>query len=90
MAIQKSVPSVMHPGIVGVRIRKDSDLEAESCDPYAMGWDAGEDLDEPPPCPFKNGLSAKLWRQGFSARVDEYIGRVKSAGGLKASLTGSF
>lgn len=63
------------------------EIEAENTDPYAMGWDAGADIDEPPPCPFADGLSARLWRQGFSARVDKYIARRRSAGGLNASLT---
>jgi len=63
------------------------EIAAENTDPYALGWDAGANLDEPPPCPFESGLSARLWRQGFSARVDEYIARRRSAGGLNASLT---
>ena len=63
------------------------DLNAEFQDPSAMGWDAGNDLDEPPPCPFKNGLSARLWRSGFSARVDEYTANVRKKFGLNASLT---
>lgn len=64
------------------------EIEAEHLDPYAMGWDAGENLDDPPKCPFLgNGISAKLWRQGFSARVSDFIGRTKSKGGLAASLT---
>jgi len=67
--------------------RPRDELDAEQVDPYAMGWDAGEHLDEPPPCPFKSGTAARLWRMGFSARVDEYAARRRSAGGLKASLT---
>jgi len=63
------------------------EIAAENTDPYALGWDAGEDLDEPPPCPFKDGLSARLWRQGFSARVDEYIAKRRSRGGLLANLS---
>jgi hypothetical protein len=68
--------------------RQSSELrEAEVLDPYAMGWDAAGDLDEPPPCPFCDGVKAKLWRAGFSARVQEYIGRRMSSGGLQANLT---
>ena len=63
------------------------EIAAEAGDPYAQGWDAGSNMDEPPPCPFKDGMSAKLWRMGFSARVDEYIARRRSRGGLNASLT---
>lgn len=75
------------PGIISVRIRRDVESEAESCDPFAMGWEAGSDLDDPPPCPFNDGLLAKLWRQGFSKRVDEYIASVKSKGGLNAKIS---
>lgn len=65
--------------------RRNDDLEAEACDPYAMGYEAGENLDEPPPCPFKDGMSAKLWRKGFSARVDLHIAESKRWGGIQAS-----
>lgn len=63
------------------------EIHAEVVDPYRMGWEAGEDLDEPPPNPFKDGLSAKLWRQGFAARVEEYIAGLRRHGGLNVSLT---
>lgn len=63
------------------------EIEAEVIDPYAMGWDAAADLEAPPPCPFRDGIKARLWRNGFSARVQEYIGRRLSAGGLQASLS---
>ena len=62
-------------------------MEAENSDPYAMGWDAGANIDEPPPCPFPDGLSARFWRQGFCARVDAYIAKRRSAGGLYVDLT---
>jgi hypothetical protein len=55
-------------------------------DPFAMGWDAGDDMDDPLPCPFKEPMAAKLWRQGYTARVNDYIAKKKSAGGLAASL----
>ena len=67
--------------------RPRDELEAEHVDAYAIGWDAGADLDDPLPCPFKNGTAARLWRKGFSARVDDYIGRRKSVGGLNASIS---
>jgi hypothetical protein len=51
-------------------------------DPYAMGWDAGDDMDDPLPCPFKEPMAAKLWRQGYTARVNDYIAKKKSAGGV--------
>lgn len=66
--------------------RPREELDAEHEDPYAMGWEAGENLDDPPPNPYANGTSARLWRMGFSARVDEYIARTKRAG-LATSLT---
>ncbi len=66
--------------------RTREELDAEHADPYAKGWEAGADLDEPPPCPYTHGVSARLWRMGFSARVDEYIARTKRAG-LNTSLT---
>ncbi len=55
-------------------------------DPYAMGWDAAEDLDNPRPCPFVEPRAALLFRQGYSARVNDYIAKRRSAGGLAASL----
>lgn len=55
-------------------------------DPFAMGWDAAEDIDNPLPCPFKEPMAASLFRQGYSARVNDYIAKRKSAGGLAASL----
>lgn len=62
------------------------ELDAEHDDPYVMGWEAGENLDEPPPCPYKDGVSCNLWRKGFSARVDEYIRKTRISKGLNASL----
>jgi hypothetical protein len=64
---------------------KDETL-GEALDPFAMGWDAGDNMDDPLPCPFDDGALAQLWRKGYCARVDQYIARIKSAGGLKASL----
>lgn len=61
--------------------------EAEVLDPFAMGYDAAAELDDPPPCPFRDGIKARLWRNGFAARVQEYIGRRMSAGGLNVNLT---
>lgn len=63
------------------------EVEAENSDPYVMGWEAGADLDEPPGCPYKSGLSSKLWRKGFADRVEKYIAERRSKGGLSASLT---
>lgn len=68
------------------RVKNELDNIVE--DPYALGWDAGHDLDDPLPCPFKDGLAAKLWRQGYNARIDAYIAKNKSTGGLSASLLG--
>ncbi len=69
--------------------RPREELEAEHEDPFVQGWDAGEDLDDPPPCPYPGGTSAKLWRKGFSARVDAYIAEVRKQSGLQASLSSS-
>lgn len=85
--IRKSYASA--GGVSRTVYKRNDDLEAEACDPYAMGYEAGADLDDPPPCPFKNGIAAKLWRQGFSARVDEHIANAKRFGGLSASITKS-
>lgn len=71
---------------IGRVYRRNDDQDAEAVDPYAMGWDAGADLDDPPPCPFTDGTSAKLWRKGFSDRVDHYIADVRRWGGLNASV----
>lgn len=86
MATTITISQGGQPGTRNVVVKQDVDAEAEACDPYAMGWDAGADLDEPPPCPFQSGISMRLWRQGFSARVDAYIGEVKSAGGINANI----
>jgi hypothetical protein len=72
-----------------VIVRPREELDAEHEDPYAQGWDAGEHLDEPPPCPYKSGTSARLWRSGFSARVDDYIAKVRKSSGLNADLASS-
>lgn len=72
-----------------VVVRAREELEAEHADPYRLGWDAGENLDDPPPCPYKDGVSAQLWRRGFSARVDKYIAEVRKTAGLNASLSGT-
>jgi hypothetical protein len=80
-------PPLANPGFTVIKVRQEVDSEAEAIDPFAMGWDAAADLDEPPPCPFKDGLKAKLWRQGFSKRVDAYIASVKSGGGINASIS---
>lgn len=74
-------------GTVTTLVRKVDDLEAEAVDPYAMGYDAGSDMENPPPCPFKDGVSARLWRAGFSARVDEYIANLRRWGGLNADIS---
>lgn len=67
--------------------RPREELDAEHEDPYALGWEAGSDLDDPPPCPYKmDGTSARLWRMGFSARVDDFIATTKRAG-INTSLT---
>jgi hypothetical protein len=66
--------------------RSRDELNAEHTDPFAMGWEAGENLDDPPANPYENGTSARLWRMGFSARVDDYISKTKRAG-LATSLT---
>jgi hypothetical protein len=67
--------------------RPREELDAEHSDPFVQGWEAGENLDDPPPCPYKSGTSAQLWRKGFSARVDAYIANVRKTSGLGASLT---
>jgi hypothetical protein len=75
------------PSRVILQASSPDQIQAEVRDPFSMGWDAGDDLEDPPPCPFKDGLSARLWRQGFAARVDAYIAKRRSAGGLNVSLT---
>lgn len=68
--------------------KRNDDLEAEASDPYAMGYEAAADLDHPVACPFRNdGMAAKLWRKGFSDRVDLYIADKRRFGGLNASIT---
>ena len=74
-------------GSVRTVVRRQDDLEAEAVDPYAMGYDAGADMENPPECPFKDGLKAQLWRSGFSARVDKYIAETLRWGGLKADIS---
>lgn len=77
-------------GQARVQYRRNDDLQAEAVDPYALGYDCiktMEDLDEPPPCPFKNGMAASLWRKGYSAKVDLIIAEARRWGGLDASLT---
>lgn len=66
--------------------RPRDELEAEVEDPWFMGWEAGENLDDPPPCPFTDGIKARLWRKGFADRVQQYISTTKRAG-LATSLT---
>lgn len=71
----------------GVSNSVKTELDNIQEDPYALGWDAGENMDDPSPCPFlTDGPASKLWRQGFTARVNQYIARRRSAGGLAASL----
>lgn len=75
-------------GIARTVYRRNDDLDAEANDPYAMGYDAGENMENPPACPFKNdGMAAKLWRKGFSARVDLYIADRKRWGGINAKIS---
>jgi hypothetical protein len=78
-------------GEARVQYRRNDDLQAEAVDPYAMGYDCintMDDLDEPPPCPFdKDGKAAALWRKGYSAKVDLIIADTRRWGGLDASLT---
>lgn len=78
-------------GEARVQYRRNDDLQAEAGDPYAMGYDcinSMDDLNEPPPCPFRaNGVSASLWRQGYSAKVDLLIAETRRWGGMKANLT---
>lgn len=80
------ITSAGRSGIRSTVVRQPVEAEAEALDPFAMGWDAAANLDDPPANPFTNGLSAKLWRQGFSSRVDDYIRKVKSQGGLNAAI----
>lgn len=68
-------------------MRPREELDAEHADPYVQGWEAGSNLDDPPPCPYTTGTSAQLWRKGFSARVDEYIASVRKTSGIHASLS---
>lgn len=84
--MQTTDPPIGYTVRTVVRTPSREDVEAENADPYAMGWDAAADLDDPAPCPFASGLAARLFRQGFSARVDDHIARCRSAGGLAASL----
>ena len=80
----------MNPGYTRRKIirTKKSDLDAEAIDPYVEGWEAGDDLDDPPPCPYEDGELHRLWRKGFSDRVDAYIAHVYRRGGLSAPLVG--
>ncbi len=68
-----------------------ADMAAEEVDPYVQGWEAAENLDDPTPCPyvFTDGLHYKLWRNGFSDRVDEHIANARRYGGINASVMGS-
>lgn len=86
---KSDLPDVIEAGkTVTSRIfRRNDDLEAEAVDPYAMGYDAAANLEEPPPCPFKEGMAAKLWREGFSARVRLHIADKRRWGGLNVQLT---
>lgn len=86
MAIPSTPPLSQLPSRRVRRGPTRDEIEAENADPYARGWDDGSDLDDPPPCPYTGSMSAKLWRKGFSDRVDEYIARRRSTGGLSASL----
>lgn len=83
---QKSTTADL-PSRVIRRTPNREEIEAEVLDPFAMGYDAASNLDDPPPCPFADGLKARLWRNGFAAKVQEYIGRRMSAGGLHVNLT---
>jgi len=62
-------------------------LDAEKEDPYAMGYDAAANLESPPDCEF-TGLAARLWRNGFNARVNEAIADRRRYGGLAADVGG--
>jgi hypothetical protein len=78
------------PPAYTVRVIKRSptrdEIQAEVDDPYLLGWEAGENLDEPPPNPYKEGLSAKLWRNGYASRVEAYVASKRRLG-LNISLT---
>jgi hypothetical protein len=79
-----SATGILATGIVHKELDREQ-REAEVEDPYALGWDAGEDLDDPPPCPYLgDGIKARLWRKGFAARVDAHIAAAKRSGGLAA------
>jgi hypothetical protein len=84
---QKTPSAADLPSRIIRRTPDRDEIEAEVLDPYAMGYEAAANLDEPPPCPFRDGIKARLWRNGFAARVQEYIGRRMSAGGLQVNLT---
>lgn len=83
-----SANSTPKGAVIARRItRPREELDAEHADPFVQGWDAGSDLDDPPPCPYQSGTSAKLWRSGFSARVDAFIAQVRKQSGLNSSLS---
>lgn len=89
--LTKHVISSKGGGEARVQYRRNDDLQAESVDPYAMGYDcinSMEDLNEPPECPFRaKGMAATLWRQGYSAKVDLLIADTRRWGGMDANLT---
>lgn len=64
------------------------DIEAEAGDPYREGWEAANDLDDPPPCPYTDGEANRLWRKGFADHVDAYIADVRRKGGINAAIVG--
>ena len=66
--------------------RRNDDQDAEAVDPYAMGYEAAANLDDPGECPFVDGMAAKLFRKGFSARVDIHIAEARRWGGLNADV----
>jgi hypothetical protein len=66
--------------------RSRAELEAEVEDPWFLGYSAAEDLDNPPPCPYTDGIKARLWRKGLADRVQVYISE-KKRNGLATSLT---
>lgn len=82
---QETKSKQRNPSRVVTRPR--DEVLAEHADPFVQGWEAGENLDDPPPCPYEDGTAARLWRSGFSARVDQYIAQVRKTAGLHASLS---
>ena len=73
------------PRVIRAASRHEKGEERE--DPYAQGYEDAADLTNPPDCPYTAGISAKLWRSGFNARISSLIAARLSRGGLGANIS---